>query len=75
MRILIGSLLALALTAGCVDTITDEEAKVEQERRAANVREDTVFDPMIGTMDRARGVEDLSAGRMDDLNRQLEASE
>jgi hypothetical protein len=36
---------------------------------------ETVFDPMVGTIDRAKSVDGLAADRMDELNQQLEESE
>ena len=37
--------------------------------------DDTVFDDMIQTQDRARAVEDLTLGRKDDLDAALEKAE
>jgi hypothetical protein len=36
---------------------------------------DSVFDPMVQTMDQAHGVEDLSADRKRELDRQIDGSE
>ncbi len=36
---------------------------------------ETVFDPLVQTMDRAKSVDALSAERMGELNKQLEESE
>ena len=74
MRGIFWSLSLAVLVASCGDAGTTtsagkQDAPVEEELAP------TVFDPMIGTMDRARGVEDLSNNRMDELNRQLEESE
>lgn len=38
-------------------------------------RDETVFDPMVDTMDQARGVEQLSADRKRELDQGIEASE
>ena len=38
-------------------------------------REDTVFDPMLDTMDRAAGVEDLSMSRKEEMDRAIDGSE
>lgn len=37
--------------------------------------EEGVFDPMVGTMDRARGVEDVANSRLDELNKRVEEEE
>jgi hypothetical protein len=66
------SLAVLLASCGDASTTTSaggQDAAVDEELAP------TVFDPMVGTMDRARGVEDLSNNRMDELNRQLEESE
>jgi hypothetical protein len=38
-------------------------------------RDETVFDPMVDTMDQVRGVEQLSADRKRELDQGIEASE
>lgn len=43
---------------------TDEQAPAE-----------TVFDPMVGTIDRAKSVDAVSADRMKELNKQLGEAE
>ena len=68
------SLAVLLASCGDASTTTTtsaggQDASVDEELAP------TVFDPMVGTMDRARGVEDLSNNRMDELNRQLAESE
>lgn len=42
---------------------------------AETSRDDTVFDPMVQTMDQAKGVEQLSADRKRELDQGIEASE
>ena len=64
----------MVLLAGCGDAGTTTSA-ASQDTQVDEEPAPTVFDPMVDTMDRARGVEDLSANRMDELNRQLEESE
>ncbi|TDJ45439.1 MAG: hypothetical protein E2O50_01495 [Gammaproteobacteria bacterium] len=74
MRGIFWSLSLAVLLAGCGDAGTTTSAD-SQDTQVDEERAPTVFDPMIGTMDRARGVQDLSNNRMDELNRQLEESE
>lgn len=42
---------------------------------ASDAPEETVFDPMVGTMDRARGVEDLGMSRKDEMDAALDGAE
>lgn len=37
--------------------------------------EETVFDPMVGTMDRAQGLEDTSRSRKDEMDAAIEGVE
>ena len=46
-----------------------------RESEVRNARQDSVFDPMVGTMDRARTVDQLSADRKDELDQQIGQSE
>ena len=66
-----------ALAVACSNGDSGQNADTAADRPAAEpeAREETVFDPLVGTMDRAKGVETLSGGRMDELNKQLEESE
>ena len=50
-------------------------ADTERAETAAQDAEETVFDDMLETQDRARAVEDLSFGRKDSLDQALEAAE
>ena len=55
----------------------EDAATAESEEAAAELGRDTdetVFDDMIQTQDRARAVEDVTLGRKDELDRALEAS-
>jgi hypothetical protein len=74
MRGLFWSLSLTVLLAGCGDAGTTATAD-SQDTQVDEELPPTVFDPMVATMDRARGVNDLSNNRMDELNRQLEESE
>jgi uncharacterized pyridoxal phosphate-containing UPF0001 family protein len=66
------SALVLALCAACgAPAPQDKEAAREQGRDT----DETVFDDMIQTQDRARAVEDLSLGRKDDMDAAIEQSE
>ncbi len=71
------ALLILAACGGGSPAAEDDaSAAVEQAEDEALGRDTdaTVLDDMIQTQDRARGVEDLTLGRKDDLDRALEAS-
>ncbi len=66
--------LALLIVVGC--SAPAPEPKDEAEARAlGRDTDETVFDDMIQTQDKARAVEDLTLGRKDELDRALEASE
>lgn len=57
-------LIAAVVCAACSDS--EPAAPAEQE---------TVFDPMVETLERAEQVEELQRSRMDTLNEQLEQAE
>lgn len=42
---------------------------------AKTADDEGVFDPMVGTMDRAAGVEDLSSSRKEEMDRAVEEQE
>ena len=66
--------LALLIVAGC--SAPAPEPKDEEKARAlGRDTDETVFDDMIQTQDKARAVEDLTLGRKDELDQALEASE
>jgi PBP1b-binding outer membrane lipoprotein LpoB len=67
-RVILG-LAVCAFLAGCS---ADQPDAVEEDVAAEN---EGVFDPMVGTLDRAEAVDDLSSNRMDQLNQQLEENE
>jgi hypothetical protein len=71
--------LALCTLAACGDTRTAEDAEDKADDEAAaealgRDTDETVLDDMIQTQDRARGVEDLTLGRKDELDQAMEAS-
>lgn len=74
-RLSLATLVALTLV-GCggpaPQTNTEDEATAEALGRDTD---ETVFDDMVQTQDKARAVEDLTLGRKDDLDRALEANE
>ena len=73
-RLSLTGLLMVAL-AGCGAPPADEqEAEVAPDPDSQRA-EETVFDDMIQTQDKARAVEDLTLGRKDELDRALDASE
>ena len=41
---------------------------------ASSPKDDSVFDPMVGTIDKAKAVEGLSADRKDELDEQIDKS-
>lgn len=71
-KIAVVALAVLAL-AGCGGPEPAQD-KAEAERLGRDTDE-TVFDDMVQTQDRARGVEDLTLGRKGELDRALESSE
>lgn len=73
MNKLLSLLLLGAVAAGCSGGDTGQAPAARSAEPEAPA--ETVFDPMVKTMDRAKSVDALSAGRMDELNKQLEESE
>ena len=59
--------LCLVALAGC--------SSADQSEPSAAQAEESAFDPMTSTIDRAQGVDDLMNQRMDDLDKRLEESE
>lgn len=69
------SLAAVALLSVVACSAPAPEPQDEEEARAlGRDTDETVFDDMIQTQDKARAVEDLTLGRKDDLDQALEAS-
>ena len=66
------SLLALA---ACGGNAPEPPQDKEQAEALGRDTDETVFDDMIQTQDRARAVEDLTLGRKDDLDQALEQAE
>ena len=75
MRGLLWSCFLSALLAGCGDTGTTGTVTGGQDAKVEEEPEETVFDPMVGTMDRAAAVEDLSMSRKDEMDEAIEGSE
>lgn len=70
------SLAAVALLSVIACSAPAPEPQDEEEARAlGRDTDETVFDDMIQTQDKARAVEDLTLGRKDDLDQALDASE
>ena len=71
--------LSLALVAAMALVACDapprEEPDEEEARALGRDTDETVFDDMIQTQDKARAVEDLTLGRKHELDQALEASE
>lgn len=69
------SLVAVAWLTLAACSAPEPEPQDEAEARAlGRDTDETVFDDMVQTQDKARAVEDLTLGRKDDLDRALEAS-
>jgi hypothetical protein len=66
-----GLLFVVVLMMGCDGREVDEPNRDVTE----STPNDSVFDPMVQTMEQAHGVEDLSADRKRELDRQIDASE
>ena len=73
MKVVYGLLLGLSMTlAGCggpPDDVADDES---YDAGGYEESDEGVFDPMVGTMDRARGVEDMGMSRKDEMDAALE---
>jgi hypothetical protein len=71
------ALFMLAACGGGSPAPVDEATEAAEQAADEALGRDTdatVLDDMIQTQDRARGVEDLTLGRKDDLDQALEAS-
>jgi hypothetical protein len=68
------ALVAIIALAGCSSPST-EQPDEEEARALGRDTDETVFDDMVQTQDKARAVEDLTLGRKDELDLALEASE
>ena len=68
------STLLLAMLAACGAPAPEPQDKAEA-RELGRDTDETVFDDMIQTQDRARGVEDLTLGRKADMDAAIEQSE
>jgi hypothetical protein len=69
MKLLILTMLVFMI--GC----NGGESEAKKGGQVQDARQESVFDPMIQTIDRAKGVEELSMNRKEDLDRQIEESE
>jgi hypothetical protein len=75
---LVASALLLLAACGGAPAPDDAAGKAERSAEAEALGRDTdetVFDDMIDTQERARGVEDLTLGRKDELDQAMEAAE
>jgi hypothetical protein len=64
------------LVASCSGGDSGQEPKAAAKTPAdAQAPAETVFDPMVGTIDRAKSVDAVAADRMNELNKQLGESE
>ena len=71
--IVMSAMLALTACGGGSDTATDTGAAMQQQQAAPP--KETVFDPMISTMDRAKGVEDLNMSRKADMDAAIDGAD
>ncbi len=77
-RLSLATLALLSLVACGGGSAPDEEATEQDEAEAAALGRDTdetVFDDMIQTQDKARAVEGVTLGHKQDLDQALEAAE
>jgi hypothetical protein len=75
MKILAGlGLLVLLVACGSPDSsgAAESSATADRERREAAAERENVFDPMVSSMDRARGVEDINMNRKAEMDAALE---
>jgi hypothetical protein len=66
------TMLGLSVCVPMIGCSSEQQEAADDEVVA---EEEGVFDPMVGTLDRAAEVDELSKGRMDKLDEQLEESE
>lgn len=62
-------LAMIAALGACGGSSSDQNIETEE------VEEETVFDPMVETIDRAHAIEDLAAQRRDDIDKAIEDTE
>jgi hypothetical protein len=67
--------LALVVLAACGAPVPEAAEDKEAAREKGRDTDETVFDDMIQTQDRARAVEDLTLGRKGELDAAIEQSE
>ena len=68
---LFGLLPVLISLAGC----GGGESTATKQDETNPAATESVFDPMVGTIDTAKAVEELSTNRTDDLNKEIEKSQ
>ena len=73
--LMISMLIGLLVIAMVVSLYLAFNKGTDQAATEAGDGEETVFDDMLQTKDKARGVEDLTLGRKDELDQALEAAE
>lgn len=74
MKIRVGIWVAACLVISACSGSPDGSGSAAEDEERPEDRE-TVFDPMVGTIDRAKGVEDLNMQRKDEMDRALEEQE
>lgn len=73
-RLLLAAMTLLALAA-CGGNAPEPQQDKEQARALGRDTDETVFDDMVQTQDKARAVEGLTLGRKDDLDQALQQAE
>ena len=67
--------LALGVSALLLGACGSPESASDSETVEAAEEEEGVFDPMVGTMDKARTVEDIANSLNEELNKRMEEAE
>ena len=65
--------LCAVLIVGCGSPDSASEGPAESEAPAN--KEEGVFDPLVGTLDRAESVNDISDSRKEEMDQQIEGAE
>ena len=65
----------LAACGGGSDATNSQSQQNTSKQQQTNEPKETVFDPMISTMDRAAGVEDMNMSRKAEMDAAIEGSE
>jgi hypothetical protein len=77
MKLMVVLAAALVTLAGCGGSPAPEQraAAPEPQQNAAAPKRETVFDPLVGTLDRAKGVQQIIDDQAAERRRQIEEAE